>query len=46
LAFDVAEFGELCLWAAAPLAALSAVASIAGGWTRRGGLTLLVGGRW
>lgn len=40
----MAEFGELCLWAAAPLAALSAAGSIAGGWTRRGGLTLL-GGR-
>jgi cytochrome c biogenesis factor len=40
----VAEFGELCLWAAAPLAALAAASSIAGGWARRGSLALL-GGR-
>jgi cytochrome c-type biogenesis protein CcmF len=40
----VSEFGELCLWAAAPLAALAAAASIAGGWTRRGSLAVL-GGR-
>jgi cytochrome c biogenesis factor len=40
----VSEFGELCLWAAAPLAALAAAASIAGGWRRRGSLAVL-GGR-
>jgi cytochrome c biogenesis factor len=40
----VAEFGELCLWAAAPVAALAAAASVAGGWTRRGSLVVL-GGR-
>ncbi|MGD2216734.1 MAG: hypothetical protein PVJ64_08255 [Gemmatimonadales bacterium] len=40
----MAELGELCLWASAPLAALAAAASIAGGWTRRGSLVLL-GGR-
>ncbi len=40
----MAEFGELCLWAAAPLAGLAAAASIAGGWARRGSLAVL-GGR-
>lgn len=40
----MAEFGELGLWAAGPLAALAASASIAGGWTRRGSLRVL-GGR-
>ncbi len=40
----MAEFGELCLWAAAPVAALAAAASIAGGWKRRGNLVVL-GGR-
>ncbi len=40
----MAAFGELCLWAAAPLAALAAVTSIGGGWTGRGDLEV-VGGR-
>jgi cytochrome c-type biogenesis protein CcmF len=40
----VAELGELCLWAAGPLAALAAASSIAAGWTRRGNLAVL-GGR-
>lgn len=40
----MAEFGELCLWAAAPLAALAAASSVAGGWARRGSLAVL-GGR-
>ncbi len=40
----MAEVGELCLWAAAPLALLAAVGSFGGGWTGRGDLVVL-GGR-
>ncbi|UCC73001.1 MAG: hypothetical protein JSV86_00070 [Gemmatimonadota bacterium] len=40
----MAEFGELCLWAAAPLAALGAAASIGGGLSGRARLAVL-GGR-